>query len=172
MHKKRRIKLIKPQLQLKMTFLFVSVAVLSLLLQAVLLMSGLTTAALELPNDHMMMLDRVDSIIFQSLLSSFVLFLPLTFAVGILTTFRFAGPVYRMEAFLRQVVRGEKPADCRLRQGDELHDFCALINEATQSLREGEEAPESTDTEGVQSLVGRNGLRGQDLATSETKRIP
>lgn len=154
MHHKRRIKLIKPPLQLKMTLLFVSVSALSLLLQAVLLMSGLTRAALDLPNDHLMMLDRVNSVIFESLLSSFVLFLPLTFAVGILTTFRFAGPIYRFEMFLRQVIRGEKPADCRLRQGDELKDFCELINEATAPLREAApEAEEGIDADSVPSLV-------------------
>ena len=145
MHHKRRIKLIKPPLQLKMTLLFVSISALSLLLQAVLLMSGLTRAALDLPNDHLMMLDRVNSVIFESLISSFVLFLPLTFAVGILTTFRFAGPIYRFEMFLRQVIRGEKPPNCRLRQGDELKDFCELINEATAPLRASESSDDDED---------------------------
>ena len=154
MHHKRRIKLIKPPLQLKMTLLFVSVGALSILLQGVLLMSGLTRAALDLPNDHLMMLDRVNTVIFESLVSSFVLFLPLTFAVGILTTFRFAGPIYRFEMFLRQVIRGEKPADCRLRKGDELKDFCELINEATAPLRApSPEEEELVDSDSVPSII-------------------
>lgn len=157
MHHKRRIKLIKPSLQLKMTLLFVTVAALSILLQGVLLMSGLTRAALDLPNDHLMMLDRVNSVIFESLISSFVLFLPLTFAVGILTTFRFAGPIYRFEMFLRQVIRGEKPADCRLRKGDELKDFCELINEATAPLRTGDPDEEgAVEADDVPSILATN----------------
>jgi len=159
MHQKRRIKLIKPTLQLKLTLIFVGISALSLLLQAVLLMSGLTRASLDLPNDHLIMLDQVNSTVFGALMSSFVLFLPLTFAVGVLTTFRLAGPIYRLEVFLKQVVRGEKPADCRLRDGDELKDFCALINEATAPLRASVDpsgADSETDSDSVASLAAGN----------------
>ena len=64
------------------------------------------------------------------------MFLPLTFLVGVLTTFRIAGPVYRFEQFLAAVRRGERPSDFHLRKGDELTDLAALINEATGPLRE------------------------------------
>ncbi|MFT5049685.1 MAG: hypothetical protein ACI8QZ_001078 [Chlamydiales bacterium] len=161
MHQKRRIKLIKPTLQLKLTLIFVGISALSLLLQGVLLMSGLTRAALDLPNDHLIMLDQVNSIVFGALVSSFALFLPLTFAVGILTTFRLAGPLFRLERFLRQTIRGDKPADCQLRKGDELHGFCALINEVTAPLRTEDDIPaqgtqRGNDPESVPSLTGGN----------------
>ena len=68
-------------------------------------------------------------------MASFAVVMPLSFAVGVLITFRVAGPVYRLERFLSEVLRGEKPADCRLRKGDELHELCALMNRATAGLR-------------------------------------
>ena len=57
-------------------------------------------------------------------------------SVGVLFTFRIAGPVYRFEQFLSAVVRGERPRDFRLRKGDQLTELAALINDATRPLRE------------------------------------
>jgi nitrogen fixation/metabolism regulation signal transduction histidine kinase len=61
--------------------------------------------------------------------------LPLTIAVGILVTFRIAGPVYRLKEFLKSIASGATPEDCRLRKGDELQDLCSLANDATAPLR-------------------------------------
>ena len=55
--------------------------------------------------------------------------------VGILATHRLVGPIYRFKVFLKQVADGERPADCKLRQGDELQDVCDLINAATAPVR-------------------------------------
>jgi hypothetical protein len=71
--------------------------------------------------------------------------------VGVLTTFRVAGPLYRIEMFLKQVARGEKPADCRLRKGDELVEFCEVVNLATAPLRR-------TETEGGTNVNADPGL--------------
>ena len=86
-------------------------------------------------------------LLYGTLLISFALFLPLMFFVGILVTFRFAGPVYRFKMYLGEVIRGEKPKDCRLRKGDELQDLCAVINQATEPLRRREESDVSEPTE-------------------------
>lgn len=143
---RRRKKLVKPRLQLKLTLIFVGLSALSLLLQFVLFQSSLTNAALDLPNDSSLLIGMSTALLNEVLLTSFLLFLPLTFLVGILTTFRIAGPVYRFEAFLEAVRRGERPANFRLRKGDELVDLADLINEATAPLRtsESEQAPENT----------------------------
>mgnify|MGYP005703992283 CR=1 FL=1 len=91
-------------------------------------------------------MEAMDGLLIKVVLTSFVMFLPLVYAVGILTTFRFAGPIYRFEMFLGQVRRGENPADCRLRKGDHLKDFCELLNDVTRPLRE-EQEPETSLTE-------------------------
>ncbi len=100
---KRKIKLIKPRLQLRLTFVFIGFAALSLLMQFSLFMAGLMRAASELPSDSAVMVESAGDLLSDVLWTSLILFLPLTFAVGILTTFRFAGPIYRFEIFLNQV---------------------------------------------------------------------
>ena len=69
---------------------------------------------------------------------SLVVVLPLCLITAILTTHRIAGPIVRFRDFLERVLRGEKPDDMRLRQGDKLEDLCVLLNQATRPLREGE----------------------------------
>ncbi len=118
-----------------------AISALSLLLQLLLFVSSLNELALELPHDGMVLVDRLNGIVWTVLGVSFLAFLPITFAIGVLTTHRFAGPVYRFEMYLKQVIRGERPGDCRLRKGDELMDLCALINEATAPLRRPPEPP-------------------------------
>ena len=154
---RRRKKLIKPRLQLKLTLTFVGLSALSLLLQFILFQNTLAEAALDLPHDSDVLLGATNGLLAHVLLVSFLAFLPLTFLVGILTTFRIAGPIYRFEQFLSAVQRGERPPDFRLRRGDELMDLAALINAATEPLRKEESSvPEGeTDVDAVQSLTPR-----------------
>ena len=84
----------------------------------------------------------------EILLVSFGMLLPLTIAVGILVTFRIAGPVYRFEKYLKQVIDGEEVGPCRIRDGDEFQELCELINQATAPLREARTSePKKTEEE-------------------------
>jgi signal peptidase II len=145
---KRRIKLIQPQLQLKLISAFVGMSALALTLQFLLFTSSLTELASELPEDGAVLIERVPAHVQRILLVSFLIFLPLTFCVGVLITFRIAGPLYRFEVYLKQVIRGERPPDCRLRKGDELLELCELLNQATAPLRV-QEAAERSSSNGV-----------------------
>ncbi|MFT4540856.1 MAG: hypothetical protein ACI835_003315 [Planctomycetota bacterium] len=135
---KRRIKLIKPRLQIKLTLIFMGFSALSLLMQYLLLTSSLTSAALRLPTDSALMLREISAVLLSSIGIAFALFMPLIFLVGVMTTFRFAGPLHRLEMFMRATINGENPRDCKLRGEDEpeLHGFCELLNEVTAPLRE------------------------------------
>ena len=62
--------------------------------------------------------------------------LPLTYLVGLSFTHKFAGPIFRFESHLRAIVRGEEPGSCRIRDGDQLQEFCAVMNEAIETSRE------------------------------------
>ena len=73
--------------------------------------------------------------------------LPITATVGILATFRIAGPLNRIEAFLTEVRDGSKPADCIIREGDELRELCDLVNEVTAGLREPGVDPAASERE-------------------------
>ena len=99
---RRKVRLIRPNLQLRMTLTFVWLSALSLLLQYILFMSTLTKAALGLPNDGTVFLEQVNGILFGMLVASFGVLLPLTFGIGVILTHKIAGPVHRMQVFLNQ----------------------------------------------------------------------
>ena len=132
---KRRIKLIKPGLQLKITAMFLGVSATSLLLQYLLFTSQLANAATTMPDGGALLLAMMPDLLVQVLVMSFAFLLPVMLCVGILATFRIAGPVYRFERYLESVARGEQVGPCRIRRGDELWDLCDKINEATAALR-------------------------------------
>jgi hypothetical protein len=78
---------------------------------------------------------------------SLVLVVPLTFGVGILTTFKIAGPIYRFERYFEELARGEWNGPCKIRKGDALQDTCDKLNAAVQALREGADASRSGERE-------------------------
>lgn len=134
-HYKRRKKLINPRLQLRMSGVFVGLATLMLLLQFGLITATLHHTANMLPTDSAVLLRETNPITLRVIGISAVVFLPLTLMVGILSTFRIAGPLYRFHQFLTAVQNGENPEDFSLRERDELKDLAALINSSTAPLR-------------------------------------
>ncbi len=132
---KRRKKLIKPRLQLRMSGLFVGLVTLMLMLQFALITAALHHAANTLPSDSALLLGQTNALTLRIIGISAAVFLPLTLLVGVLSTFRIAGPLYRFEKFLTAVQNGENPGDFTLRGRDELKDLAALINTSTAPLR-------------------------------------
>jgi signal peptidase II len=133
---RRSIRLVQPRLQLKLVLSFLGLSALALALQFVLLVAVLAGLASEVSEDPSLVLSELPQHLLWILLLSFAVCLPLTFTVGVLVTHRIAGPLYRFERFLRAVAAGERPEDCRIRDGDELQEFCRLLNTATQPLRQ------------------------------------
>lgn len=132
---KRKTKLVKPRLQLKLVLTFVGITAFTLSVQLIFLASRLTKVSPVLPEDGALLMTLMPSILADTALLSYGILLPLTMAVGILVVFRVAGPIYRFEKFLDGVKHGTQTADCRIRDGDELQDFCTLLNEVTSPLR-------------------------------------
>ena len=132
---KRKIRLIQPRLQLKLVLTFLGLSALALALQFVMLAALLSSVASELPEDGPVLLDQIPERLLWILGFSYGVCLPLTFCVGVVVTFRFAGPIYRFEKYLKALARGEQVEECRIRKGDELQEFCKLLNEATAPLR-------------------------------------
>lgn len=133
---KRRKQIIDPRLQSKFTLAFVCVAGSCLLLQSVTVVLSLHALADRLPHDGPLVLGMVGRTLAYNLGLLFLLLVPLSVAVSTILTFRIAGPIYRFRKFLEAVAQGERPADCRIRTGDELQDFCELLNRATEPLRQ------------------------------------
>lgn len=130
---KRRIKLIKPGLQVRLIGAFTAVAVIALLLQYLLVAQHLTWTATRLPVGGEYLMDEIPQILMQVLGISFAVLLPLAFAIGVIATFKVAGPVYRFERYMSELAEGRDPGVCRLRQGDELQDLCDKINDAREA---------------------------------------
>lgn len=139
---KRRKNLVRPRLQLKIALAFLMTSGALVVLMALLVSWRMTAAASDLPSDAALMFERITPALIQAFLLTFAVLVPLTFSIGVLISFPVVGPVYRFERFLQAVVRGERPGPCTIRQGDELHDFCELLNEATRPMRE---APREED---------------------------
>ena len=116
-HKRRR-KLIKPKVQLKLVGAFVGISALGFLLQYILLAKELTELALDMPEGGSVLAAQAPTLLLTVLGTSFGILFPLTVAVGIVLTFRIAGPIYRFERYLESVARGEETGPCRIRRND------------------------------------------------------
>lgn len=132
---KRRIKLILPSFQLRLTAAFVGMSALALIVQMLMFASFMSELALELPDGGQYLATLLPGFLGRLSLFSFGLLLPSSIGIGVLITFRIAGPLFRIERHLEEVSRGEDPGPCRLRKGDQLQRLCRLVNEATDTLR-------------------------------------
>jgi len=124
----RKKKLIEPRLQLKVGLSFLGAAGAGVLIQTIMLGWVLNRTAYELPNDTVLLLEKFPTILGSVLLVTFLFMAPLFVSIGISTMFPIVGPLHRFRVHLREVIDGNQPGPCRLRQGDELHDLCELIN--------------------------------------------
>ena len=134
-HVKRKRKLVLQGLQMGLIGCFLSLTAVGLLMEAMLLVSHVSSLAASLPMGGHMLSMELPSLLWKSLLYSFLVLVPMTVGVGILATFRFAGPAYKLERHLRAIARGEDPGACQLRSGDDLQDLCEALNEAVETLR-------------------------------------
>lgn len=155
---KRRKKLVRPGLQLRIGAVFAGLLALMLGLQFALLTAELSRMAGSMPADGRMLLERTNGLSLKVTLISAFVFLPLTLLVGVLSTFKIAGPIHRFRMFLVAVRDGERPADFRLRKGDEFKDIAVLLNDVTRPLREaggaGTNAQDPTSTVAVERPNG------------------
>ncbi|MEX1024874.1 MAG: hypothetical protein WD226_07315 [Planctomycetota bacterium] len=129
---RRRRKWIKPRLQLRLIGTFIGLSALGFVLQAQLMTAELVKHSLDASELGASL--NFPGLIWGTLAISFGILLPLTVAVGMLATFRIAGPIYRFEQYLTGVAQGSETGPCKIRAGDELQDLCDRINEAVAAL--------------------------------------
>ena len=133
--RKRTIKLPMPGFQLRLIAWFGALSALALLAQFLLLSSLLTRFAHEMPEGGAYLYEHRGELLFQSLVFSFGMLLPITVLIGIRATFKWAGPLYRYHQHLREVAAGTATGPCRVRAGDDLQELCTLINAAIDTTR-------------------------------------
>lgn len=67
--------------------------------------------------------------------------------MGVASTHKIVGPLYRFRVYLTALARGESPEPCRIRKDDELQDLCELLNRATEPLRHVQRVPDAARKE-------------------------
>lgn len=131
----RRRKLIEPRIQIRFFLFFLTISGLAVLIQAIVLNFLMQRVARQLPSDGDLLLTHMPGLLGIGLLVTFVLLAPLTFVLGVQTTFPIVGPLYRFRVYLGQIARGESVGECHIRKGDELQDLCQSINRAVTVLQ-------------------------------------
>jgi len=126
----RTDRLVNPRLQLKVVFLFLVVSVLAVGIQSVLMSRSLATLT-QVEGGT----EEVYGLLRENLFVTLAALLPATMIVGVITTFRIAGPLFRFQEFLESIERGENPADCKIRRTDDLHEFCEVLNRVSRPWR-------------------------------------
>lgn len=142
---KRRIKLIQPSLQLRLIGAFAGVTALALIAQVLVLGVSLSRFAGGLGASGAAFVEALPGLLGTCLAASVALVLPALVLIGVRVTFRVAGPLYRMERHLEAVARGEQPGPCRIREHDQLQQFCATLNEALARTTASQAAPPAVD---------------------------
>lgn len=132
---RRKQRLIQPRLQIWLISSFLGLSLLALTMQFLLLAAMLMNFAADLPQDGTLLVQELPRMLGWVLALSIGICLPLTVCVGVLVTFRIAGPLYRFEKHFEALARGENPGPCRLRKGDQLQGLCGVINGAVDRLR-------------------------------------
>jgi signal transduction histidine kinase len=138
---RRKKKLIEPRIQIRFALTHITTSALAALVQAIIVSYLLMRIADGLPNDGMELKSQLPDILAGSLLVTVLLLVPLTLIVGISSSHKIVGPLYRFRQYLTKLRAGEKTEPCKIREDDELQDFCELLNAVTEPLRRAEEAP-------------------------------
>ena len=118
------------RLLLVMTGFFVAGIVLAFAPSAVVLVTGSDPNSLEPAAEEFLVLHRR---VWPAALFSFAG----VFVYCLLFSHRVAGPVYRINAALRQMLRGDPPAEIRFRKGDYFQPTAELLAELSRKMRAG-----------------------------------
>lgn len=130
----RKNQMILPGFQLRLAAKFVCLSLSALLCQFLFMGILLTNVMRGFPVAESL-LPEVPSIVFKTVLFTAVLQIPLL-CMGLILTFRVAGPVYRFETYLRALARGEHGGPCSIRGEDEFSSLNEAINEVAARLDE------------------------------------
>lgn len=143
---RRRRKFVRKDLQLKIIFGTLFVALIVLVINFQLPIMGMwimrATSSIWLDTHYNIMI----KLLVTSFATSFLLTIPLAIWMGIVFSFQFCGPIYKIKKFFVELNSGRWDRLCRLRKKDDLKDVAEVINQyvglARDRLRSQHEALE------------------------------
>ena len=160
---RRRKKLVRLDVQVRVILIALCVASLVLLVNFYLTFMTITngSAAVTGPVAVRLLLDNLRHSILNQFLISIGLSIPLAIGIGVLYSFRFAGPIYRFKKYFTELATGRWNVRCSLRQGDDLQDVCDAINAALDPMRKALE-----ESHGIlKELLASQGENSEALAS-------
>jgi hypothetical protein len=128
---KRRIKVVDGRLQYRMIAVSLSLVLAGLLVFAVL--TGVYYLAVHRAADGGSRPELLLSILPPLLLNDLAI-MALVIIVGIFTTHRIAGPIYRLESDIERTLSGERGVHVRLRKGDAFPDLAEKVNQLIERI--------------------------------------
>jgi len=134
---RRKKKLIRHDVQLRVILIGLCVACLVLLINFQLSLASLWSVSSHTASNLAvnLVLDELRSSLIGKFFLSIGLTIPLAAAVGVVYSFKFAGPLYRFGQYFGNLRTGRWDQHCSLRKGDDLQDLCTAINEALDPVR-------------------------------------
>ena len=126
---RRRRKFVRKDLQLKIIFGTLFVALIVLVINFQLPIMGMwimrATSSIWLDTHYNIMI----KLLVTSFATSFLLTIPLAIWMGIVFSFQFCGPIYKIKKFFVELNSGRWDRICRLRKKDDLKDVAEVINQ-------------------------------------------
>lgn len=129
-HRRRGRRLVHRELQLRLAFAIVGSVGLALALQFVLFSTRMSALVFDMPTDPVQAYEYVSSASNEALWFASAVTLPLALFVGILASFRFAGPLVAITRYFEDLANGERRGELSLRDGDRLGELAELVNRA------------------------------------------
>jgi methyl-accepting chemotaxis protein len=133
---RRKRQFIRTDLQIKIVLVTLFVASLVLLINFQLGLSMLWRLSSQPSISAEGALDQMRNELAFTFLVSVAFSIPLSICVGLLYSFKFAGPIHRFKSYFIDLVAGRWDVRCTLRRGDDLSDVCDAINSGVGILRE------------------------------------
>lgn len=127
---KRRKKLVRADVQFRVVLIALLVASLVLLVNFHLSLTAVGGVAAKWSNslEAGLALKELKSCILSRFVLSVGVLVPLAIGLGVVYSFKFAGPIYKFKKFFTELKTGPWNSRCALRKGDDLQDLCGAIN--------------------------------------------
>ena len=124
-----------PNFQIKLVVSFLFLAMCCGVVQYTFTQNLVSEVLANLPSHTSFPKAEATSLVLKHLLLSLGVMTPIILVVGTLITFRFAGPIFKIEKYLLAIGAGENPGPCKLRNGDQLSGLCDALNVALETVR-------------------------------------